>query len=151
MPNITDCNGNAISDSTDIAEEMEDDFNHNGIADDCDPDTNLCVRHGGNCLDQWRAYASRPDTSYFVARHKWNGTVLIRYTVPPGTHAIRLEAVQSGSEDSVLILSSVATGGSYTFSWDKRGIAEASPLPPGRYSLRLTIGTKEYSSKVGWR
>jgi len=59
--------------------------------------------------------------------------------------------VQSGSEDSVLILSSVATGGSYTFSWDKRGIAEASPLPPVRYSLRLTIGTKEYSSKVGWR
>jgi hypothetical protein len=148
-PTFADCNGNSIADSIDIAAGMEDDVNHNGIADDCDPDTNLCVRRGGRCLDEWKAYASRPDTSYFLARHKWNGTVLIRYTVPPGPHAVRLDALRSGSEASVTIVSAVMNGGSYMLSWDKRGIGE-TPLPPGTYDLRMTIGAISYSSRVRW-
>src|SRR5262245_15673399 len=36
-----DCNGNGIPDDEDLAQGTVDDANHNGVADDCDPDSAL--------------------------------------------------------------------------------------------------------------
>jgi hypothetical protein len=146
-----DCNGNAVPDSVDIAEGTEDDVNHNGILDDCDPDTNLCVRYNrNNCRDGWKGLANSPDTSYFHVAHAGNGTVIIQYTVPPGKHLIRLEAIPTDGYGATVIKTLSQSSGPYSFPWDKCDPMTHVKLPNGLYTIRLTVNDHTYDKQVRW-
>lgn len=147
---LTDCNWNGIADSLDIAEGTEDDVNHNGVIDNCDMDTTLCLRRP-DCRDAWRLMSTRPDTSYFWSAHAPNGTVLLRFTVPPPGARVSLTAqrVQGIHTTNIIKLSKRASG-PYELSWDKQDPATRRVVPPGLYRLTLTVGKRTYTRRVQW-
>jgi hypothetical protein len=149
-PERTDCNWNGIPDSVDIAEGTEDDVNHNGVIDNCDSDTTLCVQRA-DCRDTWRLLSTKPDTSYFWSAHAPDGTILLRYTIPPHGARVSLTAERIQGVHAIKIIKpSRRASGAYELSWDKRDPATHKAVPPGLYRLTLTIGKRTYTRRVHW-
>ena len=152
VPERQDCDGNGVADAIDIREGTEEDLNHNGVIDPCDPDTNL----PSNPQNQsWRALRSAPDTSFFWAgfqnRPLEDGgrIVAIRYTVPLEGASVRLDVFDARG---FLVASPVRArqdGGAYESAWNRTG-ADGKVLPPGMYRLRLTVDGHVYFRRVRW-
>jgi len=152
VPERQDCDGNGVADVIDIREGTEEDLNHNGVIDPCDPDTNL----PSNPHNQsWRALRSAPDTSFFWAgfqnRPQEDGgeIVAIRYTVPLEGANVRLDVFDAHGYLVATPVQSRQDAGAYESAWNRAG-SDGKVLPPGIYRLRLTIDGHVYMRRVRW-
>lgn len=152
VPEREDCDGNGVADMIDIREATEDDTNHNGIIDACEPDTNLPANPHNN---QWRALRSAPDTSYFWAGFRnrpvddGGEIVAVRYTVPlEGAH-VRLDVFDARGFLVATPVNAEQDGGAYESAWNRAG-ADGKVLKPGIYRLRLTVDDRSYVRRVRW-
>src|SRR5262249_2421942 len=124
VPEREDCDGNGVADAIDIREGTEEDLNHNGVIDPCDPDTNL-PSHPHN--QSWRARRSAADTSFFWAGFQSRPVadggeiVAIRYTVPLEGASVRLDVFDA---HGYLVATPVRTrqdAGAYESVWNRTG------------------------------
>jgi len=146
-----DCDDNGIPDSIDIRVGACDDVNHNGVIDQCDGDTSLFGHYHNT---SWRRFAATRDTAYFWSAYDVapdrSAEVMIRFTVPPGKHAVSLAVFEvSGPEVRQLVKDRLVSGG-YESTWVLNN-SDGRVVAPGRYDLRLKIDERQYSRPVQWR
>jgi hypothetical protein len=147
---INDCNLNGIPDASDIANDYDDDANHNGRIDYCDPDT--AFARLARTDDSWKGFASQLDSGYFKVRLRYkegsNG-VLIRYTVPGKRDLVTLGVRDLGQSgyDTTLVNQGMQVGAIETF-WDRR--FHGRNAPPSVYEFRLQIGPRTYRRRLAW-
>ena len=146
----TDCNLNGIADADDLAQGFDDDVNHNGSIDFCDPDSAL--RRQARTDEAWRGLAATLDSSFFSARLRYrqgrNG-VLLRYTVPGDTKTVSLNVRDLGTSgfDTTLVDKARESGALELF-WDRR--IRGRNAPPSVYEFRLRVGPRAYSRRLAW-
>jgi flagellar hook capping protein FlgD len=152
VPEREDCNNNGVPDAVDIREGTEDDSNHNGIIDACEPDTNLPANPHSN---RWRALRAAPDTSYFWAGFRnrpvddGGEIVAVRYTVPGEGARVRLDVFDARGFLVATPVNAEQDGGAYESAWNRAG-ADGKVLAPGMYRLRLTVDGHTYVRRVRW-
>jgi flagellar hook capping protein FlgD len=152
VPERQDCDGNGVPDAVDIREGTEEDLNHNGVIDPCDPDTSLPSNPNNQ---SWRALRTAADTSFFWAgfqnRPVADGgrIVAIRYTVPLEGASVRLDVFDSRGFLVATPVSTRQDAGAYESAWNRTG-ADGRVLPAGMYRLRLTVEAHMYLRRVRW-
>ena len=152
VPERQDCDGNGVPDAIDIREGTEDDLNHNGVIDACDPDTALPANPHNQ---SWRALGAAEDTSFFWVgfQHRpiedGGEVVAIRYTVPlEGAH-VRLDVFDSRGFLVATPMNARQDAGAYESVWNRVGV-DGKVLKPGIYRLRLTVDNHSYVRRVRW-
>jgi len=143
---VSDCDGNGLPDSVDIAEGTANDANHNGWIDECDADTTLEVVRRP---EEWRNWRLAADTSFFSTHHQANQTIEVRYTVPRAGADVRLTVEQPSGATLRRLVQTRQASGAYLVSWDKRD-GHDTLMPPGRFAVRLTVGSRSYLRPVRW-
>jgi hypothetical protein len=144
---VSDCNGNAIPDSIDIAEGYAQDVNHNSVIDDCDPDE--AVASAARSERPWWRYSDSQDSSYFSVHHSTIPRIIIRYTVPPSGALVLLAVYDSNGHNLGMLVNHFQDNGPYTIAWDRK--LAGIPLKPGIYTFRLSVGRRAMERKMAWR
>jgi hypothetical protein len=121
-------------------------MNANGVDDHCDTDSEASsIAYGA-----WRAIAGRPDTFYVGVLYKRQDRILVNYTVPSGSHRVRISAKDSASGHVVVLRDDNQTGGAYTLEWVPKGTNGAMALS-GDFEIDTTIGRQSRALRVMWR
>jgi hypothetical protein len=150
-PEREDCNGNGLADFIDLREGTEDDANENRIPDPCESDSNL-LAHPQNT--RWQLYALAADTSFFwtgyqrLARAEGGEVVAIRYTVPRGGAAVRLDVFDAHGVDLATLVNERQRSGAYETVWHRDRAGKA--VPPGMYRLRLEVNGRVTVRRARW-
>lgn len=139
-----DCNGNGIPDSVDIARGYAEDENHNGVIDDCEPDS---VVHSRIKDGSWRRAAFAVDTSFFAVRQSIT-VVTIDYTVPMGGDRVRLVIKSPHGGIDVSLVDRVQESDSYEVTWTRNPGSAA--FPKGEYAVELIVGRHRYERRIAW-
>jgi hypothetical protein len=121
---LTDCNGNGVADSTDIANGTSQDANHNGIPDECEPGVCTTGVGGSDAVLGLRFLGAEQNPSRGVARLRFAGRGCVQGSVSLVDVSGRL-----------IRHLALPTGGSGTVVWDGRDQA-GNPARPGMYFVR---------------
>ena len=138
-----DCNRNGVADSEDLGAGVLQDLDGNGVADECEIAASAKGKSGSH-------QGPVPPIAIAIAYDAKHARVLIRYSVPSGSHEVRIHATSSADTTQQIVLESKRRSkGHYEVKWVPSD-NDGHPLASGRWQVALSVDGVTIAKPVMW-
>lgn len=141
----TDCNGNGIPDRKDRALGSIEDFNQNGLDDNCDRDTSMAALLSSG----WRSVTIGSDPYFAVIYVPSRRQILINYVLPRSSQQVRIVATRMADNSYKVLRTGREPKGPHTFSWEPKA-QDGTQAPAGHWRLALVVDESSYYKTAVW-